>query len=166
MDKIKKRFNGKYQMKGTVIIEQARGFFAKNPILTYILIGGILAFIIYKWGQKQGEDTVPILPQPIPKPPGGEGTDNFYNPGPLTDRLSNEIIGIAWTPRDRTPFDELLKIPDWQFIAVANDWQKRYYNKAGKLTLLQAINNESSGWGYFLRLKEQIAERGQKLGLV
>ena len=153
-------------MKGTVIIEQARGFFAKNPILTYILIGGILAFIIYKWGQKQGQDTVPILPEPIPKPPGGAGTDNSYNPGPLTDRLANEIIGIAWTPRDRVPFDELLAVPDWQFIGVAKDWQNRYYNKAGKLTLLQSINAEGSGWGYFIRLKEQIAKRGQELGLV
>jgi len=153
-------------MKGTVIIEQARGFFARNPILTYILIGGIIAFIIYKLGQKKGEDTVPILPQPVPKPPGQPGAENSYNPGSLTDRLANEIIGINWTPRDRTPFDELLSIPDWQFIAVANDWQKRYYNKSGKLTLLQAINDEWSGWGYFLQLKEQIAQRGQKLGLV
>jgi len=153
-------------MKGTVIIEQARGFFAKNPILTYILIGLILAFIIYKWGQKQGKETVPVLPEPIPKPPGGEGVDNFYNPGPLTDRLANQIIGIRWTLRDRGPFDELLVIPDWQFIGVANDWQKRYYNKAGKLTLLQAINNEFSFFPSFWTYKEQISERGQKLGLV
>lgn len=153
-------------MKGTVIIEQARGFFAKNPILTYILIGGILAFIIYKWGQKQGQDTVPVLPEPIPKPPGGEGTENFYNPGPLTDKLAKELIGIKWTLRNREPFDELLTIPDWQFIGVANDWQKRYYNKAGKLTLLQSINDEFTFWPSFMIYKTQISNRGQKLGLV
>lgn len=153
-------------MKGTVIIEQARGFFARNPILTYILIGIILALIVYYLGKKRGEDKVPNLPEPVPNPTPGPGQDNSYNPGVLTDQLANEIIGISWTPRNRTPFDTLLSLPDWQFRAVANDWQKRYYKKAGDKTMLQAINEEWSGWGYFLTLKEQIAKRGQELGLI
>ena len=153
-------------MKTPIIISNGIGFFQKNPIIMWAIIIGIAIFIIYKFGISKGEEKIPDLPDPIPNPDPSKGTDQYYQPGPLTDALANEIIKNNWYPRDEDPFETLTTIPDWQFKAVYKDWQNRYFKKSGNRTLLQAIANEWSAWSSFQNIKKRIATRGQELGLV
>jgi len=153
-------------MKTPIIISNGIGFFQKNPIIMWAIIIGIAIFIIYKFGISKGEEKIPDLPDPIPNPDPSTGTDQYYQPGVLTDSLANEIIGIAWTSRNEEPFETLTIIPDWQFKAVYQDWQKRYFKKSGNFTLIQAIANEKSFWPSFTRIRFLITKRGQELGLV
>jgi hypothetical protein len=153
-------------MKTPIIISNGIGFFQRNPVIMWAIIIGIGIFIIYKFGKSKGEEKIPDLPDPIPNPDPSSGTDQFYQPGVLTDSLANEIIGIAWTSRNQEPFETLTIIPDWQFKAVYQDWQKRYFKKSGNFTLIQAIANEKSFWPSFTRIRFLITKRGQELGLV
>jgi hypothetical protein len=155
-------------MKTPVIITNGIGFFQRNPILMWAIIIGIGIYIIYRFGKSKGEEKIPDLPDnipnPNPNPPSGQ--DKSFNPGVLTDALAKEIIGIAWLPRDEEPFETLTILPDWQFIAVYDDWRKRYFKESGNMTLIQAIANETTGWASFSNIKKRIAKRGQELGLV
>jgi len=153
-------------MKTPIIISNGIGFFQRNPVIMWAIIIGIGIFIIYKFGKSKGEEKIPDLPDPIPNPDPSKGTDQYYQPGVLTDALAKEIIGIAWIPRDEDPFETLTIIPDWQFKAVYQDWQNRYFKESGNFTLLQAIANETTGWSSFANIKKRIANRGQELGLV
>jgi hypothetical protein len=153
-------------MKTPIIISNGIGFFQRNPVIMWAIIIGIAIFIIYKFGISKGEEKIPDLPDPIPNPDPSTGNDQYYQPGVLTDSLANEIIGIAWTARNEEPFETLTIIPDWQFKAVYQDWQKRYFKKSGNFTLIQAIANEKSFWPSFTRIRFLITKRGQELGLV
>lgn len=141
--------------------------FAKaQPVVFTVIILLAVGLIIYFIGRKSGKSSIPALPGPIINPNPLPGQDSSFQPGPLTDKLAKEIIGFTWMPRDEKPFVQLLTLPDWQFRAVAEDWQKRFYSEAGNLTLIQAIISESSMWDSFKTLQDSIAKRAQELGIV
>ena len=136
-------------------------FAKKNPILTGAILILIAGLIVYFIGKKAGKAATPPLPTPVLGPTGSAP----FNPGPLTDALARNIVGIAYTPRDEKPFQELLTLPDWQFIEVAKDWQNRYFQE-DRLTLIQAIGAEKSWWPSFQLLRDQILQKAAKLQLV
>ena len=134
--------------------------FAKaQPVIFTVVLLLIVGIIIYFIGRKSGKDATPPLPPPI----GPEGQK--FQPASLTDALAREMLGFNWTPRNEKPFQELMIIPDWQFIEVAKDWQNRYFPEA-KLTLIQQIGSEVSAWASFRMIRDQIVQRAAKLGIV
>ena len=143
--------------------------FAKaQPVIFTVVLLLIVGLIIYFIGRKSGKESIPALPGPVQNPnqTPQPGVDLTFQPGPLTDKLAKEIIGFTWIPRDEKPFQQLLTLPDWQFRAVAEDWQKRYFVEADNMTLIQAIINESTAWDSFRTLQDSIARRAQELGIV
>lgn len=76
----------------------------------------------------------------------GKG-DLAFNPRPYTDALYSTIYSKApWFTlsayRDTKPYQDLLALTNAQVVAVAQDWNERYY-KQDSQTLLQAIADET-----------------------
>ncbi len=115
-----------------------------SEIIILILLAGVAVTIIYFSGKKKGKQ---YRPEDVVLPPDNQGSGNTdtFSPAPYTDAIKDEIY--SWGFRDATPLEDINSLSNSKFVAVYNDWNKRYYGK-DKETLVGAIKKESSLWNY------------------
>lgn len=106
-----------------------------------LLIGALVLFFVLK-----KKKTVIEPPKPV------EITDdsgNKYNfqPGIYTDALFDEVDRDSrWTGRSLQPYKDLLALSNAEFKAVSNDWNQRYFQKAGSKNLFQRLADEKGSY--------------------
>jgi hypothetical protein len=74
---------------------------------------------------------------------GDKKGDTPFNPRPYTDVIHADVYSLTaplWF-RNTKPYEDLVALKNAEIIAVAQDWQDRYYKEKGE-TMLQAINDE------------------------
>lgn len=138
-------------------------FFLKYRTQIIILVIVLVIILtIYFLGKHAGKKYVPKeVPLPADTQPGE--MKNF-NPGTYTDAVKDELYGFGF--RSAGPYNELLTLSNSQFVAVYNDWNKRYFEKHNE-TLPGAIKAEmGTVWNYsWVTAVGAVLERCSKLGL-
>lgn len=136
-----------------LILSKYRAFI----IIAVVII--IIIAIIYFKGRRDGKKYVPEMV----KLPVDTNTSSTFNPGPYTDALKNDLYGYGL--RNAKPYQDLLTLSNTQFVAVYNDWNKRYFSK-WKETLPQAIKAEWPSWNHsWASAASAVLERFQTLSL-
>lgn len=116
----------------------------KNKDLIKYGIGALVVLIlsVFFIGKALGKIKGGGKPDKVKLPgdthPGQEGKD--WSPGPVTDAVKNLIY--SWVGRNVEPLSNLLELSNTQFVAVWNDWNKRYY-KLDDETLKTALEGEN-----------------------
>lgn len=135
-----------------------------SPKAILIAIAAILVVvaIIYFLGKKAGKR---ITPQEVELPSDIQPNEvSSFNPGPFTDAIFedvNETFGF----RDAQPYNQALGLSNTQLVAVYNDWNNRYFNKAHK-TMTKAIQDETTIWNYsFISAAQTLIDRLKSLKL-
>lgn len=131
-------------------------------IIVVVVIGIVLA--IYFSGKRAGKKTVPA-PVPLPADTRGGSISPTFNPGPYTDPIwedIDEIFGV----HEAAPYVALNKLSNSELVAVYNDWNQRYFTKAGHKTMPQAIKGEYTFWNtQWATVAGLIVERYAAMGL-
>lgn len=141
-------------------------FLKNNPTVKYILIGAIILVILFfalrqikgpdaELGTKEYKDD--------------KGNTIQFNPRPYTDNLYSTITSYLYAYSDKQPYLDLLNLNDIEFKLVAQDWNKRIYNKKTDSfgstmteTLRAAIYNE---YGLSSELQSKLLKRFSQLNI-
>lgn len=117
---------------------------AKIYIIIFLIVVLILlaVFFIGKYKGKQYAPETVILPSDIQ----GSNVPTNWNPGSITDGIYHDLD--TYLSHDATPYNDALALSNSQLVAVHNDWNKRYFKEFGNMTLVQAIQDESTVWNY------------------
>ena len=116
------------------------GKYSEIIIIVGIIIVAVV--LIFFFGKGKGKKWAP---DEVKLPPDTQSGSGDFNPGPYTDDVKKEIY--AWGFRDSTPLEKINALSNSAFVAVYNDWNKRYFTKDNE-TLVQAVEKESSLWNY------------------
>lgn len=113
----------------------------KNPMFwVFALVFSAVAYAIYSLESKGGKVTAGTQNIQI-QDASGQNVSYAFNPRPYTDRLKETIYSKFAIFSDAKPYHDLLGLKNPEIVAVAQDWNNRYYN-LDQESLLQAINNE------------------------
>lgn len=141
----------------------------------YIIIGVlVLVFFIVVYVMVKKKALSDAVPESV-EVTDENGNTVTFNPGPYTDALykemdkDNRIYG-----RNLQPHLDLLELSSPKFVAVFNDWNKRYFSKE-KRSLVQRYQDEY-GYGFpysladadhaaFTDVKKKIIDRAKTLNL-
>ncbi len=147
-------------------------FLQKNwlYILLFVVLLTIIIYLVFR-----KKSTVIEAPQQVSVLDPVTNTVINFQPGAYTNALFDEMDRNSWwSGRNLKPYQDLLALSDGQFKAVINDWNARYFVKAGNKTLAQRIAEEKA-WlisgdnednNLFPALKETIIAKVKALGLV
>jgi hypothetical protein len=147
--------------------------FLQKNWLYILLFVVLLAIIIYLFFRKKS--TVIQAPDPVNVLDPVTNTVINFQPGAYTNALWDEMDRNSfWSGRNLKPYQDFLALSDGQIKAVVNDWNARYFSRAGSKTLAQRIAEEK-GWAIsgdnddneiFPGLRQAIISKIQALGLV
>ena len=97
----------------------------------------------------------------------GDGKPDDFNPQTYTDRLKNDLIGVAYLPHDHALHAEILAMSNGRIHAIYDDWAVRIAPKNKGESLPAAIADESGFWdGNFAFYQGLWAKRFRDLNLV
>jgi hypothetical protein len=114
----------------------------KTPMFwVFALVFVAVAYAIYSLESKGGNATAGTKNLQTTNPTTGETVSYQFNPRPYTDRLKETAYSNFFIFSDAKPYKDLLALKGAEIIAVAQDWNSRYYNLHQE-SLLQAINDE------------------------
>lgn len=142
---------------------------AKYWYVLVILALVITIVLIFVFKKKKGVTIEAPKPVEVIEPTTGQTVP--FNPGPFTDALWQEMDRNSWwSGRNLRPYQDLMALTDGQFKAVANDWNQRYFSRAGNRTLAARIAAEK-GWSIsndednqsFPSLRDTIVQRYKRL---
>ena len=111
---------------------------AKSVIITIFLIVLFLVAIYFagKWSASTPRPKEVKLPADL-----DEDSGKYWNPGPITDGLYEDIYAGPFSTRNVKPYRDALQLSNSKLAAVMNDWNRRYFKKDNE-TLSDAISGE------------------------
>lgn len=113
----------------------------KNPMFwVFSLVFVAVAYAIYSIESKGGKATAGTTNLQTVNAQG-ETVSYQFNPRPYTDRLKETIYSNFGIFSDAKPYKDMLALKGAEIIAIAQDWNNRYYQEDNE-SLLQAINAE------------------------
>ena len=114
----------------------------------WVIIGVlIIALILYiyftgKAAGKKGKAVVIDLPKDIPGDNSQGITTTAGDIRRIATAMHDEMNGFNWSGHDYTPYEEYSRLSDTGFVAVYNDFNKRYFSE-GNGTLKQWLIDEN-----------------------
>lgn len=100
----------------------------------------------------------------------GDGKPDNFNPGPFTDKLKADIVGLAYGGHNTDLHREILAMSDGRLAAIAADWDRRYKGTGGGwfTDAIESLPKTIEGeYGYeMIALKPLYKARFTKLNLV
>lgn len=132
----------------------------QNPwfwLVAVVLIA--IAYAIYDMETKGGKVSAGTknLETTVTDAYGNVSTTTYqFNPRPYTDRLKETINSWAFGLSDAKPYHDLLALKNSEIVAVAQDWNDRFFREKQE-TLLQAINGEWLGDDLLARINQKFA---------
>lgn len=126
-------------------------------IIISIIVLLIIIYIAYSRG-KSYRPTAVTLPPDIQT-----GDQHTFDPTQYTDNIWNDI-DCVFCFHDPAPYNAALTLSNTQIVAIWNDWNRRYFEKAGNKNLCQVITGEYTiGFGWNAQWLNAVNNFGARL---
>lgn len=121
-------------------MNQVTAFIIKYKwVIIAIIVLLIIIYIAYRQGKSYRPGAVK-LPPDIQGNSGNSG-GGLFDPTQYTDDIWTDIDCI-FCFHDPAPYNKALTLSNTQLVAIWNDWNRRYYEKAGNKNFCQSIDGE------------------------